>query len=430
MFQDKYEKLTPRQKEILIPFLANKEDGEIAAMLHCTTANVRFHLSRIFRVFDLVDGKGDRCRHDLVDLFVAYRPDLVDPGRSAAAGYRPSIAPVRPDIPGRPMSLGSPLYIQPTFEARCCEEVLVPGQLLRIRAPQTTGKTSLLYRILNHAQRMDYRTIALNLRYDVDASDLTSLATFLAWFCRAIALRLNRPINTLPTNKLDCTNYLQNEILLDLETPLVIALDEVEVLFDHWAIAQEFFPLLRGWHESAKEPGLEMIWEKLRLVIVHSTDAYIRFSSSPFENVGHVVGLDPLQLVQVQKLAHHYGLQNLTASDVDRLMALVGGHPYLIQQALYSLAKGGITLDDLLVKAPTLDGIYRSHLQELVQRLYDATPQSNLVEALKQVITTTGNVRLTLEQLFKLRGLGLLQSDVTPISLSCDLYRRFFQDWL
>lgn len=428
-----YEQLTPRQKEILIPFLANKEDGEIAAMLHCTTANVRFHLSRIFRVFDLVDSKGDRCRHDLVDLFVAYRSGLVDPGRSAEAGYRPSIAPVRPDIPGRPMPLGSPFYVQPTFEARCCEEVLVPGQLIRIRAPQTTGKTSLLNRILHHAETEGYPTLRLNLHYDLDETDLTNLATFLQWFCRNIAEKLNLPVDALPSTKQGCSNYFKTQVLPQIDLPFVIALDEAEALFEYPALAREFFGLLRGWHEKAKEPIVGAIWEKLRLVVVHSTDDYIglNVAQSPFKNVGHVERLKPLTAEQIYTLVQQYGLP-WSMTEVNQLMTLVGGHPFLVQQALYSVWCNETKFTEFLTNAPTLAGIYRTHLQTLSNRL-QATIGANQIglrEALVQVIQSPDTARLSQEQLFKLEGLGVVQLQANQVRVSCELYRQFFQNWL
>lgn len=455
-FDRMYEELTKRQREILFQFLEGKSDQQIAQELYYDPSNIRRHLANVFRVFGLSDHqerKGDRCRDELKELFLRYKRELVSDDIAIEHGYPakwvyssarsrpagelphpallqvPGIPAVLPEIPGRPMKPDSPFYVQPKIAVRCCEEVLVPGQLIRIRAPQMTGKTSLLYQILNQARQQRYRTIALNLRYDVDSSDLENLATFLAWFCRAIALSLGLPATALPTTKLDCTAYVQDQILVNLEAPLVVALDEVEVLFDHVAIAQDFFSLLRGWHESAKEPGLEIIWEKLRLVIVHSTNAYIHFACSPFENVGYVVGLPPLPAEQVQALAQRYGLHHFTAAAGDRLMALVGRHPYLIQQAFYSLARDGLTLDTLLAEAATLGGIYRSHLQELLQRL-DESPQVNLAEALRQVIAAEGTVRLNQEQTFRLVGLGLVQLQGNQVCISCELYQQFFQDWL
>jgi DNA-binding CsgD family transcriptional regulator len=432
-FREKYEKLTPRQKEVLFPFLEGKNDREIAEMLHCTDANVRSHLPKMFRVFDLSSSSGDRCRSELVELFMEHKPELVAESWHKKLGYisRPSDAAataLKPDIPGRPMGLKSDFYIQPSFEERCCEEVLVPGQLIRIRAPQTTGKTSLLYRILDHAREQGYQTVACNLRADLERSDVESLSSFLLWFCRTIAQSLNLPLENLPETISGCKSYLQNQILRKLSEPLVVALDETEVLFEYPEIAKDFFALLRVWHEFAKNPGMETTWEKLRLVIVHSTDDYIHLSraQSPFENVGYVVRLPQLKAPQIQTLANRYGLRGVTTTEIEQLMTMVGGHPYLIQEALYTLWRKDVTFDELLMTAPTLEGIYRSHLQRLLNLL----DEPKLQDALKQVLELGGEVRLSKEPSFKLEGLGLIQFQRNQPQISCELYRRFFQDWL
>jgi DNA-binding CsgD family transcriptional regulator len=429
-FNIKYEKLTPRQKEVLIPFLSGKTDQDIASKLHCGRENIRYHLANIFRVFDLSDVSGNRCRNDLIDLFVEHRKDLVSFDCAEQAGYRTSPVPaMAPDIPGRPMALQSPFYSQPNFIDRSYEEVLIPGQLIRIRSPHTTGKTSLLYRILNHARGAGYRTVTCNLRYDLDTSDLDNLAKFLSWFCQTVAQSLALPIQELPTTKQACTRYLQSQILLESNASLVIALDEAEILFEYPTIARDFFALLRGWHEYASTPGLEGVWGKLRLIIAHSTDDYIRLNTaqSPFANVGYVTKLLPLQADQIQVLANLYGLRWSGYSEVKCLMSLVGGHPYLIQQALYSLWKQETTFEELLVNAPTLSGIYRSHLLDLSNRL-QAMSHASLMTALMQVIDDKIQVRLSGEQTFKLEGLGLIQLRGNQPSVSCELYRQFFQD--
>ncbi|NJM49306.1 MAG: hypothetical protein HC860_26590 [Alkalinema sp. RU_4_3] len=239
-------------------------------------------------------------RKDIVDLFMQYRPSMVSEKVRIWAGYQPqaqlkSSPAVVPDLPGRPIALESPFYLQPDLADLCYEEVLRPGRLIRIRAPQMFGKTSLLYRILSVAQKKGYRTISLNLRDDMDTAAKESLGTFLTWFCQVIMTHLKLPIATLPKDKTGCTDYFEDKILPEIDGPLVIALDDVEVLFDYPDIAQEFFAMLRGWHEKSKDPGVGELWDKLRLIIVHSTDAYIKFdqAQSPFNNVGHVARLEP-----------------------------------------------------------------------------------------------------------------------------------------
>lgn len=88
-------------------------------------------------------------------------------------------------------------------------------------------------------------------------------------------------------------------------------------------------------YESARYGDLSSeLWEKLRVVIVHSTEVYVpsNINQSPF-NVGKNVELVEFSPGQVQDLAGRYGL-SASASYTDMLMALVGGHPYLIRKAL------------------------------------------------------------------------------------------------
>ncbi len=452
-FDEQYEHLTPPQKEVLFRFLAGNSDEEISKMLHCSEPTVRYHIGRVVRVFGLVDEetKGYRSRNDLEELFIRYRPERVCDKIKREHGYaiapaqalvipvthqknsQPSLsAPqINPDSPGRSMALTSTFYVKPHCLDRCYEEITRPGQLVRIRAPQMMGKTSLLYRMLNHAETEGYHTLSLNLRYDLDEADLGSLATFLQWFCRNVAERLNLPLDSLPTTKQDCTSYLQQQVLPAIGAPLAIALDEAEVLFEYPTIAREFFGLLRGWHEKAKRPRTGAIWENLRLIVAHSTDDYIGLgvAQSPFQNIGYVEQLQPLTAEQIHTLAKQYNLQ-WTKGHNQQIWDLVGGHPFLVQQALYSLWRKDTTWTDFLAQASTLTGIYRSHLQTLLARLQSPLGvKAGLSEALSQVIQTPETAKLTQEQIFKLAGLGLIQLQGNRARISCNLYQQFFQHW-
>jgi Cdc6-like AAA superfamily ATPase len=61
------------------------------------------------------------------------------------------------------------------------------------------------------------------------------------------------------------TNFC-NHILKQIDTPLVLAFDEVNYIFEHPQVAKDVLPLFRSWYEEGKR---ERIWEKLRLIIVH-----------------------------------------------------------------------------------------------------------------------------------------------------------------
>ena len=84
--------------------------------------------------------------------------------------------------------LNSPFYIErPEVEIKCYESILQPGALIRIKAPQKMGKTSLMSRILEHTKQKGYRTVSLNLW---SQENLTDLNNFLQAFCATLSYEL------------------------------------------------------------------------------------------------------------------------------------------------------------------------------------------------------------------------------------------------
>jgi AAA-like domain len=232
-------------------------------------------------------------------------------------------SPVSLDQPEGQVPLESALYVErPPIEARCYEAIVKPGALIRIKAPRQMGKSSLMLRILNHANDQGYQTAALNFQM-VDRDALSNLEQFLQWFCNSITGELNLEDKLAaywkgsfsPKNK--CTNYLQRYLLPELQRPVTLCLDEVDQVFEYPAIATDFFGMLRAWHEDAK---IKPIWKNLRLVIVHSKEVYIplNINQSPF-NVGIPVELPSLTQPQVMDLVKRHGL-NWTDAEIARLM--------------------------------------------------------------------------------------------------------------
>ncbi|NES70006.1 MAG: hypothetical protein F6K24_34720, partial [Okeania sp. SIO2D1] len=109
--------------------------------------------------------------------------------------------------------------------------------------------------------------------------------------------------------------------------------------------------MLRYWHEQAQQ--IE-IFEQLRFVVVYSTEIYIKLNinQSPF-NVGLQIQLPEFNEKQIIKLAHKYGLNWNGKNEPKQLMAMVGGHPYLVHLAIYFLSQQDISLERLLLEAPT-----------------------------------------------------------------------------
>jgi hypothetical protein len=344
----------------------------------------------------------------------------------------PPLPVAEPELPSGQVRLASAFYVERVpYEALCYKEILHPGALIRIKAPRQMGKTSLMARILYHAKEQGYRTVPLSFQH-ADAEVFSSLNQLLQWFCARITrkLRLPHQVEDYWTDtygsKDNCTDYFQDCLLPETDSPLVLGLDEVDRVFQYPTIADDFFGLLRAWYEEAGY-GDGDLWEKLRLVVVHSTEVYVplNVNQSPF-NVGLPIELPEFIAEQVQDLTQRHGL-NWNSSQVEQLMSIVGGHPYLVRVALYHMATGQLTLDQLLTLAPTEAGLYGDHLR---RHLWHLQQHPELAAAFTKVVTTHAPVELESVLAFKLHSLGLVHLQGNYVTPRFDLYRQYFYERL
>ena len=333
-----------------------------------------------------------------------------------------------PELPSGQVRLASAFYVERVpHEGLCYKEILQPGALIRIKAPRQMGKTSLMARILYHAKEQGYRTVPLSFQH-ADASVFASLKQLLQWFCARITRKLRLPYQVEDYwtdtygSKGNCTDYFQDCLLAETDSPLVLGLDEVDRVFQH-PIADDFFGLLRAWYEEAGY-GDSDLWEKLRLVVVHSTEVYLPLDihQSPF-NVGLPIELPEFNQQQVQDLTQRHGL-NWSSTQVEQLMSIVGGHPYLVRVALYYIATGQLTLDELLQTAPTEAGLYGDHLR---RHLWNLQQHPDLATAFAKVVTANEPVELPSVKAFKLHSMGLVQQQGNYVTPRFDLYRHYFR---
>jgi len=345
----------------------------------------------------------------------------------------PNPSPVAdPELPKGQVRLSSAFYVERVpYEEQCYQAIAQPGALIRLKAPRQMGKTSLMARILNQARERGYRTVPLSFQH-ADKSVFTSLNELLRWFCIRIArkLRLSDRIDDYWTDtygsKDNCTIFFEDCLLMRTDTPLVLGLDEVDRVFDYPNIADDFFGLLRAWYEDAGRGDEDSeLWEKLRLVVVHSTEVYIPMdiNQSPF-NVGLPIELSEFSVEQVGDLAKRHGL-NWSRDRVEQLMKIVGGHPYLVRLALYHISQQQLTLDELLEIAPTEAGIYGDHLR---RHLWILQQHPELAQAFRQVAISQQPVELESVLAFKLHSMGLVNLQGNRVAPRFELYRNYFRD--
>jgi hypothetical protein len=426
-FAQRLDGLTRIQRQVLWSFLSGQDDHQIADALSCGTNNISRHINNICERMGVKDPDlpGTSCRPELIDLCLDHIPDKVASQWRQKHQQRPLLA--EPGFPGASLAADSPFYLERLpGEPKARAAILRPGALVRVRSPHRTGKTSLLNRLFKTVRAEGYGVADIKL-YQAEAAVMTDLRRFLQWFCLQVteALGLPSAIEDYWSNQIgdatSCSRYLQFYVLKQIQQPLVVAIDDAHRLFEYPQTAEAFFALMRGWFEDARRMAL---WKGFRQVIIYDTDIYIDFDlrRSPF-NVGTPIKLLPLKAQAVQGLAWTYGLKDMGAEQVERLMDWVGGHPYLIQMALYHCYEGS-GFEPMLAQAVTPTGIYSDHFAELAEKL-SAHPA--LIEAFEQVLRAKGEaVALDSTVVKKLEGLGLVHRSNQGVTVSCRLYEAFF----
>lgn len=333
-----------------------------------------------------------------------------------------------PELPEGQVEIVSQFYIdRPPIESRCYETIKQPGALIRIKAPRQMGKTSLMARILHHAEQQNSTTIALSFQL-ANKRVFANSDTFLQWFCASVAQELGileqltkcwELAEIIGSNQC-CKAFFEQYVLPKIPNYLTLGLDEVDRVFESPEIADDFFGLLRALHEEAKRRD---IWKKFRLIVVHSTEVYIPLdiNKSPF-NVGLPIELPEFNCQQLQELAIRHGL-NWHQEQVEKLMDLVGGHPYLARLAMYHIARQDVTLEQVIAEGATEAGIFSDHLR---RHLWNLEKYPELLTAMKEVVSNEGGVRLRSEQAFKLNSMGLVKLHGNNCTPKCNLYAQYF----
>ncbi|WP_339384459.1 AAA-like domain-containing protein [Oscillatoria sp. FACHB-1407] len=329
------------------------------------------------------------------------------------------------ETPGAPLPPDSRFYIgRPPIEAQAYVEISKPGSLIRVRGSKRMGKSSLMLRLIEQAIALEYQTVTIDFR-EADAVIFEQPHKFFRWLCTLVTRQLKLPLqldhywDEGVGSKVSCTLYLEGYILPQINCPLVLFLNEVSRIFEYPAIAKEFLPLLRFWYEQARQAT---VWQQLRQVVLHSTEIYVALNlhQSPF-NVGLSLQLPPFTYNQVMELAEQYKIFPKTA-EVEVLLALTGGQPYLIQLAFYHICDRHLSLKTILETAASPHGIYGEHLQSQTIALQQ---NPDLIRAFQLANTSDDWVVLEPLLAYQLDSMGLVTMNGIQCRVSCQLYRQY-----
>ncbi len=330
-------------------------------------------------------------------------------------------------FPEGSVDLGSPFYIERSrCESVCYETIAKPGSLIRIKAAKWMGKTSLVNRILEQGRSQDHKTVYLDFG-SVERSILQDLDKLLRWLCVMVSRQLgleNKVKEYWDTDILgsndNCIVYFEEYVLAEVTSEIVLALDNIDKLFSYEEVIEDFFGLLRSWHEKGK---IYHCWARLKLVLAHSTEVYIPLdiNQSPF-NAGVPILLEEFSTSQVEALAVLYQL-DWNRSQISKLMDLIGGHPYLLRLAMYKIKTARLTLEQFLQEAFSETGIYSNPLRRLLNILKQSP---ELSRAFAQVVKSDRPIALNSWQIYQLHSIGLVRQQNNLVFPRCKLYRDYF----
>ena len=292
--------------------------------------------------------------------------------------------------------------------------------------PRQMGKSSLLARLLANAQENNRRTAMVDFQL-FDHQTFASARAFLASFLEWIAERLGTDIQTNGNSKsmsstMWCTRLFERDLLGDEGAPLLLAMDEVDRVFQT-DFSSDFFGMLRSWHNRR---AMDPRWRSLDLVLVTSTEPYLfitNLTQSPF-NVGQKIDLDEFTEEQVTRLNVLHG-SPLTAAEMRELHALVGGHPFLASKALYTIATEQASFAELANPARLDGGPFGDHLRSFMFRI---CKMPELMRGLRE-IWRDGTCRDQVVA-YRLISAGLVVKRHARLAPRCNLYRLFFAQHL
>lgn len=340
-----------------------------------------------------------------------------------------SVRPLRLEAPGAPVDPQSAFYVARAADSIALDAINRVGTTIIIKGPRRMGKSSLLIRIVEAAERANKRVAFLDFQL-MEHKVLQNPELFFRVFCQLIteSLDLEDQTERFWDSHLSraqcCTRYLSKYVLVKLSQPLVLAMDEVDLLLNS-DFRRDFFAMLRVWHNSRAHPGRKE-WKNVDLVLAASSEPYQFIDSlkeSPF-NVGQVLQLGDFTREQVIDLNQRHG-SPLHPSELRQLIDLVGGHPYLVRKALYLLASGELTFYELFSQSINDNGPFDDHLRLQLWKLHgDKELARGLLEVISQHTCSDERV------FFRLHGEGLVRRDGRTVLPSCRLYGDYFKERL
>lgn len=333
--------------------------------------------------------------------------------------------------PGGALPLHSRLYISRPADDEFCNAIARGDSIVLVKGARQVGKTSLLARGLEAARVLGATVLLIDFQQfgetTFEGSDklLPAMAELIAHQIH-LPWQMHQSWDHRLHANVNFERFLRRDVLASDECHFVLALDEVDRLFNH-LYASEIFSLFRSWHNArALRPHAAFI--RLTIAIAYATEAHLFISDlnqSPF-NVGTRLALEDFTDEQLAELNRRYGHPLINKEEIVRFQRLIGGHPYLAQRGLYELHQKRVDLAGMEHNADRDDGPFGDHLHRLLVSL---SLDQGLLEELRAFLLSGST--LSNSAFYRLRSAGVLLGDAAAEPRArCELYVRYLKTHL
>lgn len=265
--------------------------------------------------------------------------------------------------PGGAERADSPFYLERKQDRQALNELRRTGGVtVVVYGPRGYGKTTLLFRMVQAARDSGQKTAFV----DLTSIDLRQGPRSL-WrdVVGVIARDCDIEIEELSDSRDErVTSIIERRVLATLQTPLLLAFDEVDILRGV-EYGDDVWGVFRSWHNlraGRKE------WRRLSLVLASASSPGYALNNqggamSPF-NVGFIVRLEQFTMSETAELNRRYD-NPFSVAQLSVVRELIGGYPYLIRLALYTVASGQMTAEEFLEHAGDDSGPFEERFARL-----------------------------------------------------------------
>lgn len=445
-------KNAPQRGVTLYWLLEGYKNREIADKMKINTSNVGNNLTQIYKKFNIQKEYGGNLqRKELKERLAKYKlkiRDLLINKNPKKYGNLLGESDTKMKLPvlNRPLTglvpLDSPRYIQRETDEKCAEYLSTSHRgflpFIRIKASQGMGKSSLLVRLKSFLKTEQKHIVAFidldSINFEPDS--FTNLDKLLRRFTYAVTQAFQGEIKLKPPEIKDywrdnlapgvnCTNYLRDHVFSEIDKPKTLIIDGIDAVLGEQT-QTPFLQLLRSWNEKEmkKVSQAELIWSSI--VIAYSTEPYPdhNFKGSPMQNVGMAIELQEFSPNQIIELARRYNIE-WSLLEAKSLFNLIGGHPALVNQALYTISQQDMSLEELQEQASQRNSPFQDYLLKYLNILENNPDLRDCFMKILEDRECKNEVSI-----FQLEKTGLIKLNNYRLSVRCELYKQYFQKHL